>query len=599
MAGIVEYPPILTNNAQQDNYNLREYIIRNIERMQQQITGSGGSVFVEGGDVYVTINGGTMTLQQYIQENILMDGAIVNVTVNANIETNAQLQAKTVTITANGSQVIEPDEGKDGLSSVSITVNVPTGEPSGTIQLTENGTVNVANYEYAEVDVQPALQSKTVTITNNGTQTITPSTGKDGLSSVTITVNVPTGVNLQAKTASPSSSQQEITPDTGFDGLSKVTVAAAPLQTRTVTPTAAAQQIEKSSNSYYGLQRVNINGDANLLPGNIRNGVSIFGVAGSYSPSFNLQSKNVTPSGSAQTIVPDSGYDGLGQVIVAAIQTQTKSCTPSASQQQITPASGKYLTKVTVAGDSDLIASNIKKDVNIFGVIGTYEPGAITGSLIDITCSSNIDEVTATVNGHTYTAMLNTTTHKAYITIPYTDTTAARTCTLKGYINGSQKASATVSMAAGIGYYTATLSSSEWLFKNGTWYGVDSHEWIRLAPSTYAGRINVTESSSGITLALASQTGGSTRYAWEYLSPKLSNRGYSQLEIVVASIATSDTVNVYCGTALSSESPTGRALSVGTNTISIPADEFYLEFYMNDWNTRTPNTAVISSMRFV
>ena len=599
MANIPEYPPILTNNVQQDNHNLREYIIRNIERMQQQITGSGGSIFVEGGDVYVTINGGTMTLQQYIEENILMDGAIVNVTVNANIETKAQLQEKTVNVTENGDFDVLPDEDKDGFSKISLHVTVPATGPSGTINISDNGTYNVTDYASAEVDVQPALQSKTITITSNGTQTITPSTGKDGLSSVTITVNVPTGVNLQAKSTSPSSSEQEITPDAGFDGLSKVTVAAAPLQTRTVTPTAAAQQIEKSSNSYYGLQRVNINGDANLIPGNIRNGISIFGVAGSYSPSFNLQSKNVTPSGSAQTIVPDSGYDGLGQVTVAAIQTQTKSCTPSASQQQITPASGKYLTKVTVAGDSDLIASNIKKDVNIFGVIGTYEPGAITGSLIDITCSSNIDEVTATVNGHTYTAMLNTTTHKAYITIPYTDTTAARTCTLKGYINGSQKASATVSMAAGIGYYTATLSSSEWLFKNGTWYGVDSHEWIRLAPSTYAGRINVTESSSGITLALAAQTGGSTRYAWEYLSPKLGSRGYSQLEIVVTSIATGDPVTVYCGSSVSSEDYPGRALSVGTNLIPITSDEFYLEFYMNDWNTRTPNTVVISSMRFV
>lgn len=579
MAGVIEYPPILTNNTQQDNYNLREYIIRNINLLQQVLLDNGGSMHID-------------------ENNTTGD---INITINAEIEARPNLQEKTVNINENGDFSVEADENKDGLSKVNLHVAVPEGTAYGTINISSNGTHDVTDYATAEVDVQPNLQSKTVTITSNGSQTVTPSTGKDGLSSVAITVNVPTGANLQSKSVSPASADQEITPDTGFDGLSKVTVAGAPLQTRTVTPTAAGLQVEKSSSSYYGLQRVNVNGDNNLIPGNIRNGVSIFGVAGNYNPSFQLQSKNVTPSAAAQTIVPDSGYDGLSQVVVAAAPLQAKSVTPSKSQQVIQPASGYVgLSKVTVAGDADLIASNIKKDVNIFGVIGTYAPASvpINGSLIEITCSSNIDQVTATVNGNTYTATLNTTTHKAYVTIPYTDTTAARTCVLKGYIEGSQATSANLSMAAGVGYYTATLTTYEWLFKNGTWYGLDTHEWIRLAPSSYAGRINVTESNV-LTLALAAQTGGSTRYAWEYLSPKLSRRGFSQLEIVVDSIATSDTVTVYCGSSVSSSDSPGRALSTGTNLIPLTADDFYLEFYMNDWNTRTPNTVVISSLRFV
>lgn len=65
-----------------------------------------------------------------------------------------------------------------------------------------------------------------------------------------------------------------------------------------------------------------------------------------------LQSKNVTPSTSVQTVTPDSGYDGLSQVTVGAVQVQEKSVTPSTSAQTVTPDAGKYLSKVTVGAVS-------------------------------------------------------------------------------------------------------------------------------------------------------------------------------------------------------------------------------------------------------
>lgn len=55
---------------------------------------------------------------------------------------------------------------------------------------------------------------------------------------------------------------------------------------------------------------------------------------------------------------------------------QDKTVTPSASTQTVTADSGNTLRTVTVSGDSDLIASNIKSGVNIFGVTGTLNPGS-------------------------------------------------------------------------------------------------------------------------------------------------------------------------------------------------------------------------------
>ena len=60
---------------------------------------------------------------------------------------------------------------------------------------------------------------------------------------------------------------------------------------------------------------------AKIIPANIKNGVSILGVRGTMTgqESITVQSKTVTPTFTAQTILPDGGYDYLSQVVVSAI----------------------------------------------------------------------------------------------------------------------------------------------------------------------------------------------------------------------------------------------------------------------------------------
>lgn len=127
--------------------------------------------------------------------------------------------------------------------------------------------------------------------------------------------------NLQTKSVTPSKSEQTITPDSGYDGLSSVTVEAMPtaaLSTPTISVDSAGKitaKVEQAASGYveagsksatkqlttkaaatitpgtsdqtiasgtYLTGAQTVKGDANLVAGNIKSGVSIFGVAGSF-----------------------------------------------------------------------------------------------------------------------------------------------------------------------------------------------------------------------------------------------------------------------------------------------------------------------------
>lgn len=60
---------------------------------------------------------------------------------------------------------------------------------------------------------------------------------------------------------------------------------------------------------------------AKLIASNIKQGITILGVTGTLEPSSSVKvhAKTVTPSTTAQTVLPDGGYDYLSQVTVNPI----------------------------------------------------------------------------------------------------------------------------------------------------------------------------------------------------------------------------------------------------------------------------------------
>ena len=91
----------------------------------------------------------------------------------------------------------------------------------------------------------------------------------------------------------------------------------------TGTISAKAEQYTVPQGYHDGSGKVSINAteQAKIIGSNIREGVTILGVEGTMSGTegANPQSKNVTPATTAQTILPDEGYNYLSQVVVAAI----------------------------------------------------------------------------------------------------------------------------------------------------------------------------------------------------------------------------------------------------------------------------------------
>lgn len=88
----------------------------------------------------------------------------------------------------------------------------------------------------------------------------------------------------------------------------------------TISTAAGTYAIPNGYHDGSGSVSIDATEQAKLIPANIKSGVEILGVEGSYGgATASAQTKDATPLTTAQTILPDNGYDYLSQVNIAAI----------------------------------------------------------------------------------------------------------------------------------------------------------------------------------------------------------------------------------------------------------------------------------------
>lgn len=164
------------------------------------------------------------------------------------------------------------------------------------------------------------------------------------------------------------------------------------------------QIIDNNVNMKFNANYSDVATTIGLTPDKIKRGETILNVAGNVQEGIDTSDANAVEtdilsgktayvdgnkiigtitSKEAQTYIPSSSEQVInagqylsGAQTISAVPTEEKTITPSASAQEITPTENKFLSKVTVSGDANLTAENVKSGVTIFGIEGSYTSDA-------------------------------------------------------------------------------------------------------------------------------------------------------------------------------------------------------------------------------
>lgn len=230
--------------------------------------------------------------------------------ITGSLETGVQanLLANSTTYSNEGSVKYSKSTGMDSLSQPSCFTVSYENRNKRIAKVNDKISANVRASLFGNANVNDVAKGKTFS-SENGLKL----TG-------TYEGSTPT---LQEKTITPSEESQSVTPDSGYGGLSQVTVDAisstyvgsgvTKKSATTYTPGTSDQTI--ASGQYLNGAQT-IKGDANLVAGNIKSGVSIFGVSGSYAGSGGSSGGLVMKSGTTTSATIETGLSSIKILVI-------------------------------------------------------------------------------------------------------------------------------------------------------------------------------------------------------------------------------------------------------------------------------------------
>ncbi len=216
----------------------------------------GVNKVVFGAVSIMDISDSTVTPDKLAKGATAYDKSGEKITGTMEAATDPKLQEKTVT-PATSAQSVTPDSGYDGLSKVTVNAMPTATQATPSISVNSSGLITASATQTAGY-VAAGTKSATKQLTTQAAKTITPSTSSQtAVAAGRYTTGAVTVAAIPSTYVKPTATKAATT----------------------YTPNTADQTIAAGT---YCSGAQTIKGDANLVAGNIKSGVSIFGVAGSY-----------------------------------------------------------------------------------------------------------------------------------------------------------------------------------------------------------------------------------------------------------------------------------------------------------------------------